>query len=74
MDDALINFTRDLVRIPSVLGDEHRVAERVLAEMRFLSFDEADLDEAGNAVGVRIGAGDGPKADYSGGNSRYMST
>ncbi len=60
MDDALINFTRDLVRIPSVLGDEHRVAERVLAEMRFLSFDEADLDEAGNAVGVRIGAGDGP--------------
>jgi len=59
-NDALISFTRDLVRIPSVLGDEHRVAERVLAEMRLLGFDDVDLDEVGNAVGVFAGAADGP--------------
>jgi len=51
-NDALVSFTRDLVRLPSVLGDEHRVAERVLAEMRLLGFDEVDLDEVGNAVGA----------------------
>jgi putative selenium metabolism hydrolase len=59
-NDALISLTRDLVRIPSVLGDEHGVAERVLGEMRLLGFDEVDLDEAGNAVGVARGAMDGP--------------
>ena len=59
-DNALISLTRDLVQIPSLLGDEHRVAERVLAEMRLLGFDEVDLDEAGNAVGVLAGAADGP--------------
>jgi putative selenium metabolism hydrolase len=60
MDDALISFTRDLVRIPSVLGDEHGVAARVVAEMRLHGFDEVDIDEAGNAVGVLVGATDGP--------------
>jgi len=59
-DDALVSLTRDLVRIPSVLGEEHRVAERVLAEMRLLGFDEVDLDEVGNAVGVFAGAVNGP--------------
>jgi putative selenium metabolism hydrolase len=60
MDEPLLSFTRDLVRIPSVLGDEHGVAERVIAEMRLLGFDEVDIDEAGNAVGVIRGAQDGP--------------
>lgn len=58
--DALISFARDLVRLPSVLGNEDRVAERVLAEMRLLGFDEVDLDEVGNAVGVLAGTVDGP--------------
>lgn len=56
----LMDFTRDLVRIPSVLGNEGAMAERVLAEMRFLGFDVAELDSAGNAVGVVKGAADGP--------------
>ncbi len=58
--DALIRFARDLVRIPSVLGEEHGVAERVLAEMRLLGFDEVGLDEVGNAVGVLESSMDGP--------------
>ena len=60
MDEALISFARDLVRLPSVLGDEHGVAERVLGEMRLLGFDTVELDEVGNAVGVLHGAADGP--------------
>jgi putative selenium metabolism hydrolase len=59
-DDALISFAASLVRLPSVLGDEHRVAERVLAEMRLLGFDEVELDEAGNAIGIVEGAAAGP--------------
>lgn len=57
---SVVDFTRDLVRIPSVLGDEGGVAERVLAEMRFLDFDRVELDDTGNAVGVVEGAADGP--------------
>ncbi len=49
---ALIQFTRDLVQIPSVLGDENRVAERVVAEMKFLGFDTVEVDSAGSVVGV----------------------
>ncbi len=63
MDDrnrALISFTRDLVKIPSVLGDENRVAERVLAEMKFLGYDQVDVDSAGSVVGVIQGNADGP--------------
>lgn len=57
---ALVSLTRDLVRIPSVLGGEGPVAERVLAEMRLLEYDEVELDASGNAVGVVQGAADGP--------------
>ncbi len=59
-DRALVSFAADLVRIPSVLGGEERVARRVLAEMRFVGFPCAELDNAGNAVGVIEGAGPGP--------------
>jgi putative selenium metabolism hydrolase len=57
---ALISLTSDLVRIPSVLGGEGPVAERVGAEMRLLEYDEVEIDAAGNAVGVVQGAADGP--------------
>ncbi|NKB89559.1 MAG: YgeY family selenium metabolism-linked hydrolase [Acidobacteria bacterium] len=60
MDQPLLSFARDLVRIPSVLGDEHGVAERTIAEMRLLGFDDVEIDEAGNAVGVLRGASPGP--------------
>lgn len=58
--ERLVSFTQDLVRIPSVLGGEERVAERVLAQMRFLGFDRVELDSAGNAVGVVEGTAAGP--------------
>ncbi len=56
---GVIAFARDLVRIPSVLGSEGSMADRVIAEMRALDFDWAEIDEAGNAVGVLGNDGDG---------------
>ncbi len=58
--DALVSFTADLVRIPSVLGNEGPVAQRVRQEMRALEFDSIETDEAGSVVGVIRGAADGP--------------
>ena len=58
--EALVSLTRDLVRIPSVLGGEGPVAARVVAEMRLLDYDEVEIDASGNAVGVVEGAADGP--------------
>lgn len=59
-DQALIDFARALVRLPSVLGDESKVAEHVSREMRRLQFDHVEIDEAGNVVGVIRGLHDGP--------------
>jgi len=59
-EQALIDFTRALVRLPSVLGDEKNVADHVSREMRRLLFDHVEIDAAGNAVGLIRGLGDGP--------------
>ena len=43
-----IAFAHDLVRIPSISGDEGAVAERVMSEFKLLGFDETWTDEIGN--------------------------
>ncbi len=58
--DRLVDFTRELVRIPSVLGDERAMATSVLAEMRRLGFEAVEVDAAGNAVGTIEGNEPGP--------------
>ncbi len=55
-DERLTKFLQDLVRIDSTPGREDAITPRIVAEMRELDFDEAVVDEAGNAVG-RIGTG-----------------
>ena len=60
MNDALINFTADLVRLPSVLGNEGPCAERVVREMKKLGYEHSEIDHAGNAVGVIEGGHAGP--------------
>ena len=59
-DEALMALTQALVRTPSVLGGEEKVAGLVADEMRRLGFDPVEIDAAGNAVGVVEGAGAGP--------------
>src|SRR5205085_5266375 len=55
-----IAFARDLVRIPSISGDEGAVAERVLSEFKLLGFDETWTDEIGNVFAQVKGRGNAP--------------
>jgi succinyl-diaminopimelate desuccinylase len=54
-----IAFARDLVRIPSISGDEGAVAERVMSEFKLLGFDEIWTDEIGNVYARLKGRGMG---------------
>ncbi len=53
---SLVNFLRDIVRIPSLSGQEEKVALRVKEEMEKAGFDEVFTDGIGNVIG-RIGSG-----------------
>ncbi len=53
---SLVNFLRDIVRIPSLSGQENKVALRVKEEMERAGFDEVFIDGIGNVIG-RIGSG-----------------
>ncbi|MBN1486134.1 MAG: YgeY family selenium metabolism-linked hydrolase [Anaerolineae bacterium] len=57
--ESLLDFLRRLVMTPSLSGDEGRVAELVMGEMRQLGFDDVWMDAAGNVLG-RIGDPTGP--------------
>ena len=54
--DDVSRFLRDIVRIPSPSGKEKDVAERIVAEMKRLGYEEAFIDGMGNVIG-RIGSG-----------------
>ncbi|HEX6371054.1 MAG TPA: M20/M25/M40 family metallo-hydrolase [Longimicrobium sp.] len=58
--ERAIQFAADLIRIPSLPGEEGDVARRIVDELRALGFDEAHTDRAGNVIGRIIGAGDAP--------------
>ncbi len=58
--ERLISFLQDLIRQPSLSGEEARVAQRVEAEFRALGFDEVITDENGSVVGIIAGATPGP--------------
>jgi succinyl-diaminopimelate desuccinylase len=58
--ERAVRFAGELVRIPSLPGEEEAVALRIVDEMRALGFDEARIDRAGNVVGRIAGAGGAP--------------
>jgi putative selenium metabolism hydrolase len=58
--ERAIRFAADLIRIPSLPGEEEGVALRVVREMRALGFDEARTDPAGNVIGRVRGTGCAP--------------
>ncbi|HVS14913.1 MAG TPA: YgeY family selenium metabolism-linked hydrolase [Thermoanaerobaculia bacterium] len=60
MPSATVDLAAELVRIPSVLGDEAAVAERAAEAMRALGYDTVEIDAAGNVVGVIAGERPGP--------------
>jgi len=54
--ESLVNFLREMVRTPSLSGQEAKVARCVKEEMVSVGFDEVFIDGIGNVVG-RIGSG-----------------
>ena len=53
-------FAADLIRIPSMSGEEGEVAARLQEEMRVLGFDRVEVDGLGSVAGVVRGRGDAP--------------
>ncbi|MCL2823349.1 MAG: YgeY family selenium metabolism-linked hydrolase [Polyangiaceae bacterium] len=54
--DAVVQFLRDIVAIPSFSTQEEAVVKRIAQEMQKVGFDEVRLDAVGNVIG-RIGNG-----------------
>ncbi len=52
-----ITLLREMVEIESLSGSEGAVAAYIVGRMRELGYDEAFVDAAGNAVGIRRGQG-----------------
>jgi putative selenium metabolism hydrolase len=53
-------FAQDLIRIPSLSGQEGMVAKRVMEEMVALGYDEVRVDALGNVIGVVRGTAGAP--------------
>jgi putative selenium metabolism hydrolase len=61
----LVEFLQDIIRTPSLSGEEDRVAMRVAAAMRRAGFREVFTDRIGNVVGY-MGNGGRPLLLYNG--------
>lgn len=57
--DGAVAFAQDLIRIPSLPGEEGDLTRRVVAEMEALGYDEVYTDQLGSVVGVVRGSGSG---------------
>jgi len=57
--NATVAFASRLVQVPSMPGQEGAVAALVRQEMETQHYDEVQVDDAGNVVGVLRGAGSG---------------
>ena len=64
--EEIIEFARELIRIPSPTGEEKEVAEATVAKMKELEYDEVKIDEIGNVIGHIKGKGAGKKLMYNG--------
>jgi hypothetical protein len=49
--ERAIAFAAERIRIPSLPGEEEKVAWRIFRELQALGFDDADVDRAGNVTG-----------------------
>lgn len=48
----IINFLREMIRIPSLSGQERDLAEFIAEKMEELGFDKVELDELNNVIGI----------------------
>lgn len=63
--EDVVEFCRELVRIPSLPQEEGAVAQAIRLRMVDLGYDEAWVDDMGNAIG-RVGSGDRPRILFDG--------
>ncbi len=54
-NQRMISFVQDIIRTPSLSGDEKAVVEKIVQEMKQLVFDEVRIDENGSAIGIIYG-------------------
>ncbi len=66
IQNELIKFTQELIRIPSFTGDEGEHAKVVLQKLREIGVDDAFTDGIGNVVGILKGQGSGPNIMLNG--------
>lgn len=59
-NDRLARFIQDIVRIPSLSGQEGAVSQRIVDEMTVLDYDQVWTDDTGNVIGVIEGSNTGP--------------
>ncbi|MEX0980233.1 MAG: M20/M25/M40 family metallo-hydrolase, partial [Gemmatimonadota bacterium] len=59
LENALA-FAADLIRIPSLPGEEEALGRRVVEEMEALGFDRIRVDALGSVIGVIPGRGEAP--------------
>lgn len=52
---SVVEFTQDLIRIPSPTSREDEAAKRIECHMRELNYDKVFRDGAGNVVGILFG-------------------
>lgn len=57
--DDVAGFAQKLIQTPSLSGEEEKVAEIIVREMRKLKYDEVFTDAMGNVVGIIKGNGQG---------------
>jgi succinyl-diaminopimelate desuccinylase len=62
----MIAFCQQIVQTPSLSGEEGDVATQICAEMERLGYDEAWIDDWGNAVGLLRGQGSGRSVMFNG--------
>ncbi len=51
-ENKLIEFTKEIISIRSLTGEEGTVVNRIVQEMLHLGYDEVWVDRAGNALGL----------------------
>lgn len=58
--DELVGFCREMIRTPSLSGQEEKVAQLIAQKMENFGYDKVEFDEYGNVAG-RIFLGEGGK-------------
>jgi putative selenium metabolism hydrolase len=58
-EKELIEFTRQIIRVPSLPGEEAEVARMVADKMEQMGYDEVSIDEKHSVLGKLAGSGEG---------------